>query len=166
MKILRVAINLFNHTKTTIMNKTLLITSAICMFTWVSCSNDEVTPVSIPDEIQTTVETGIWVITYFNDSGDDETSYFNGYSFEFASQGILTASNGVNTYTGSWSVSDSNSSDDSPGDIHFNILFNLSNNFEELNDDWHILSRSDSKIELIDISGGNGGTDYLTFERI
>ena len=39
------------------------------------------------------------------------------------------------------------------------------NDFEDLNDDWDIISQSSSKIELIDISGGNGGTDYLTFEK-
>jgi hypothetical protein len=39
------------------------------------------------------------------------------------------------------------------------------NDFEDLNDDWDIISRSSTKIELIDISGGNGGTDYLTFEK-
>ena len=41
----------------------------------------------------------------------------------------------------------------------------LTNNFEELNDDWDVVSQSATKIELIDVSGGNGGTDYLTFER-
>lgn len=50
-------------------------------------------------------------------------------------------------------------------DIDFNIYFNLSNEFEDLNDDWDLISRSDSKIELFDVSGGNGGTDYLTFEK-
>jgi hypothetical protein len=34
-----------------------------------------------------------------------------------------------------------------------------------LNDDWDILELNNSVIKLIDISGGNGGTDYLTFER-
>jgi hypothetical protein len=37
---------------------------------------------------------------------------------------------------------------------------------DDLSDDWDILSYSATKIELIDVSGGNGGTDYLTFEKI
>ena len=37
--------------------------------------------------------------------------------------------------------------------------------FEDLNDDWDFISQSSTKIELIDVSGGNGGTDYLTFEK-
>jgi len=42
------------------------------------------------------------------------------------------------------------------------INFNLTNDFEDLNDDWHFVSQSSTKIELIDISGG---TDNLTFEK-
>jgi hypothetical protein len=41
----------------------------------------------------------------------------------------------------------------------------LTNDFEDLNDDWDIISHSPTKIELKDVSGGNGGTDYLTFEN-
>ena len=38
--------------------------------------------------------------------------------------------------------------------------------FEELSDDWDITSSSNTKIDLIDVSGGNGGTDTLIFEKI
>ena len=57
--------------------------------------------------------------------------------------------------------------DDSPSnDLDFNILFTSPTNFsDELSDDWDILSRTDTKVELVDVSGGNGGTDYLTFEK-
>jgi len=78
---------------------------------------------------------------------------------------LKQASNGTNNYTGTWSITDSNSSDDSQDDLDFNINFNLTNDFEDLNDDWDFVSQSETKIELIDISGGNGGTDYLTLEK-
>jgi hypothetical protein len=78
----------------------------------------------------------------------------------------LTATNGTNTFTGFWSVTSNNSNDDSPNnDLDFNILFASPANFEDLSDDWDIVSRTTTKIELIDVSGGNGGTDYLTFEK-
>lgn len=120
-------------------------------------------------QIENTAESGTWRITNFNDSGQDETSDFNGYNFSFNSDGTLVATNGSNTVNGTWSVTDdSNSNDDSSSndDIDFNIFFPVpdSNNFEDLNDDWDIISTSSTKIELIDISGGNGGTDMLTFE--
>lgn len=120
-------------------------------------------------QIEDTAESGTWRITNFNDSGQNETSDFTGYSFEFNSNGTLVASNGSNTVNGSWSVTDSSSSSSSSDDddIDFNIFFQVPNDsdFEDLNDDWDVVSISSNKIELIDISGGNGGTDLLTFEK-
>lgn len=121
-------------------------------------------------QIENTMESGTWRITNFNDSGQNETSDFNGYDFTFNSDGSLVATNGSNTLTGTWSVTDdSNSSDDSSSDddIDFNIFFPVSddNDFEDLNDDWDVVSTTSTRIELIDISGGNGGTDMLTFEK-
>lgn len=134
-------------------------------------SDDDNNPADNSAEIQqiiNQVETGNWVITYFFDTDSDETSNYTGYEFTFGSNGMLTASNGTNTYTGTWSVTDdSNSSDDSSSDddIDFNISFVSPSDFEELSDDWDIISHTSTKIELIDVSGGNGGTDYLTFEK-
>ena len=77
----------------------------------------------------------------------------------------MTATNGSNTVTGSWSVTNSSSNDDSSNDLDFNISFASPADFAELTDDWDIITYSSTQIELIDVSGGNGGTDYLTFER-
>ncbi|MEZ4979245.1 MAG: hypothetical protein R2772_08095 [Chitinophagales bacterium] len=136
------------------------------LFILASCSKEDDNP---SDNIQNTVisnvQDGTWRITSFIDSGSDETSNFTSYNFSFNSSGVLTASNGSTSYTGTWSISDSNSNDDSQDDLDFNIQFNLTNDFEDLNDDWDFISQSANKIELIDVSGGNGGTDYLTFEK-
>ena len=91
-------------------------------------------------EIVTIAQSGTWRITNFNDSGQNETSDFNGYDFSFNADGSLVATNGSNSLTGTWSVTDdSNSSDDSSSDddIDFNIFFPVpeSNDFEDLNDD-------------------------------
>lgn len=119
----------------------------------------------IQEEIQSNVESGTWRITSFIDSGTDETNHFTGYNFTFNNSGVLNANNATNNYDGTWSITDSNSNDDSQDDLDFNINFNLTNDFEELNDDWDFISHTSTKIELIDISGGNGGIDYLTFEK-
>lgn len=142
------------------MRKLLLVGSLMLLM--VSCKKDDVKQ---KENIEAEVSNGTWKISYFSDSGTDETAKFTGYNFEFKSDGTLTASNGSNTYNGTWSVTDSNSNDDSPDDLDFNIYFNLTNDFEDLNDDWDITSHSDSKLELIDVSGGNGGTDLLTFTK-
>lgn len=132
------------------------------------CSNDDSSnSTTDPTPVINTVTSGTWRITFFEDSGVDETYHFTGYNFTFGSANVLTATNGTNTYTGSWSVTNDDSNDDSPSnDLDFNILFASPVNFnDELTDDWDILSRTDTKIELVDVSGGNGGTDYLTFEK-
>ena len=121
-------------------------------------------------QIEATAESGSWRITNFNDSGQDETSDFNGYDFTFNSDGSLVASNGSNTVTGTWSVTDdSNSSDDSSSDddIDFNIFFPVpeTSDFEDLNDDWDVVSTTPTRIRLMDVSGGDGSTDMLTFEK-
>lgn len=119
------------------------------------------------NEVETNVQSGTWRITKFIDSGSDETNHFTGYTFTFNSSGVLNSTNGTNSYNGTWSITESNSDDDSKDDLDldFNINFNLTNDFEDLNDDWDFVSESSTKIELIDVSGGNGGTDYLTFEK-
>lgn len=117
-------------------------------------------------QIENDVQSGTWRITSYVDSGQDETNDFNGYTFTFGSDGTLTAENGTNTMTGTWSVTDDSSSSSS-SDIDFNIFFPVpdTNDFEDLNDDWDIVSSMSTKLELIDVSGGNGGTDTLTFEK-
>lgn len=122
-------------------------------------------------QIEVQATSGTWRITNFVDSGVEETSDFAGYDFSFNGDGSLVATSATNTLTGTWSVTDdsNSSSDDSndDDDIDFNIFFPVpdSNDFNDLNDDWDVVSTSSTQIVLIDISGGNGGTDMLTFER-
>jgi len=132
-----------------------------------SCNEDDPgLELQTVQQVESSMKSGNWRITKFIDSEKDETHHFNGYTFIFDNNGIVTSTNGVNTFEGTWSITDSNSSDDSPDDMDFNIHFNLTNDFEDLNDDWDFISSSGTKIELIDVSGGNGDTDYLTFEGI
>lgn len=129
----------------------------------VACNNnDDATP-SNQSKIENIAKSGTWKITYFYDTDKEETANFNGYNFTFGS--TLTATNGVNTHTGTWSITDSNSNDDSMDDLHFNIAFTAPPDFEDLSDDWDIIEVTETKIKLIDVSGGGGGTDYLTFEK-
>jgi len=154
------------------LKQSLILILAISLMSMQCSSDDENSPNDNTTEIQDVISiasSGNWVVTYFFDTDSEETSNYSGYEFTFAASGVLTASNETNTYTGTWSVTDDNdSSDDSSSaddDIDFNILIVSPPDFEELSDDWDIISYSATKIELIDISGGNGGTDYLTFEK-
>lgn len=147
-----------------------IVTLVLLVF---SCSSDDDSGSDNSSEIIAAIRnisaSGSWTITSFIDSGSNETNHFNGYSFTFGANGNLTATNGQTTVSGSWSVTSSNSGDDdyddSYNDIDFNIFFASPDAFEELSDDWHIITYSNTSIQLIDVSGGNGGTDYLTFTK-
>lgn len=142
-----------------------------------SCSttdNDDLNGSNSTADIQAITNmttSGSWRISSFVDSGIDETADFDGYTFSFMVGGSLEADNGNNNVAGTWSVTNDSGSgdsgnDDSSEDIDFNIFFENPATFNELSEDWHIVSGSDTKIELIHISGGNGGTDRLIFEKI
>lgn len=149
------------------MKKVILVFIALFSLSFLnSCqTEDETTFVNTVSAVNNIVTVGTWKITNYNDSGTDKTAVFNGYNFTFGNNSVLTANNGTNNYTGSWSVTDSNSNDDSPSDLHFNISFAAPANFADLSDDWDIQERSANVIKLIDVSGGNGGTDYLVFTK-
>lgn len=53
----------------------------------------------------------------------------------------------------------------STGQIDFNIFFASPDDFNELSEDWDIVSYSSTRIELIHVSGSDGGVDLLTFEK-
>ena len=122
-------------------------------------------------ELQATAQTGQWRITYFLDTDSEETADYEGYVFTFSGDGVVMAEKGEIAISGTWSVTDDSddSLDDSPDDsddVDFNLFFSAPPDFEELSDDWDILEYSDTLIKLTDVSGGNGGTDFLTFEKM
>jgi len=113
---------------------------------------------------------GTWIVSSYIDDGDDETSDYTTFRFNFLEDGVLHAtdllSSNSNPYVGTWSITDSNSNDDDNlDDLDFNINFTVSNQLDDLSDDWDIISYTDTEIKLIDVSGGNGGTDYLTLSK-
>ena len=158
--------------KSTFLNGLLVMTSLTLMSSM--CSSDEMDNPNNNSQqimlIENTAESGTWIISSYIDSGQDETNDFSGYNFTFGNDGSLMATNGTNTVSGTWSVTDSsNSNDDSNSieDIDFNISFSVPTTsvFYELIDDWEIVTYNNNTISLIDISGGNGGTDTLVFTK-
>jgi hypothetical protein len=142
-----------------------LLILAILFF---SCSSSDGTNSSTTNSVNTVatiIKSGTWKITYYFDTDKEETSNFSGYNFTFAKDGVLSATNGTVTQTGTWSITDSNSNDDNISDLDFNIFFSSPDTFAELTDDWEIIEKTATVIKLKDVSGGNGGIDYLTFTK-
>jgi hypothetical protein len=152
------------------MKRLILITVLFCLFMLnvaSMCSSDDNSPSSTdPTPVITIVSQGTWRITSYVDSGTNETNHFTGYNFTFGDSSLLTATNGTNTYTGTWSVVTDTTNDDNPSsDLDFNIAFASPVDFADLTDDWDIVSYTATTISLIDVSGGNGGTDTLVFTK-
>lgn len=143
--------------------KSIFFYIGLAVITFASCSKDDNAKTST--QISTNIQSGTWRISRYIDSQVDETIKFSGYDFVFQSNGIVTATRGTVVYSGSWGITDSNSDDDSQDDLDFYLYFDLPSDFEDLNDDWDFVTQSANKIELKDISGGSGETDYLTFEK-
>lgn len=139
--------------------KKIAIHSLVFSVLFFSCKKDDSNPTISTSNVTSTVSTGNWRITYYWDTDHDETNNFNGYSFVFNTNGTVTATKAANTITGSWTTSN----DDSK--IKLVLSFSSPADFIEISDDWHTIERTDRKIKLQDVSGGNGGTDYLTFEK-
>lgn len=135
---------------------------SLLLFVNISCSDDDdaSNQVSNPSEITTTVTDGTWIVTLFKEDDIIQTSNFSDYSFTFAVNGELSATNGVITQSGDWSTyTDS-------GYTKLDIMFTaLDGPFEEISEDWRVISRTETKIELKHVSGGDGSIDYLTFEK-
>ena len=133
------------------------------------CSKDDATPVVVsvdPTPVINTVNNGTWHVTLYQESGVDKLANFTGYNFTFSPSGVLTATNDANTYNGTWSVTSDNSGDDSPSsDLDFNIAFSNPSSFASLTEDWNILEYTATKVKLVHVSGGNGGADYINFEK-
>jgi hypothetical protein len=153
------------------MKKLILIPGLFCLFILnvaSMCSSDDSSSSTDPTPVINTATQGTWRITNYVDSGTNETNHFTGYIFTFATGdvNVLTTTNGTNTYTGTWSVVVDNSNDDNPSsDLDFNISFASPPDFADLTGDWDVVSYTATTISLIDVSGGNGGTDTLVFTK-
>jgi hypothetical protein len=134
----------------------------LLLFVGVSCSDEDDTSsqVSSPSQITTTVTDGVWIVTLFKEDNIVQTNNYSGYSFTFATDGSLSATNGSVTQSGEWSTyTDS-------GYTKLELMFDATDGpFEEISEDWRVLSRTATKIELKHVSGGDGSIDYLTFEK-
>jgi len=117
------------------------------------------------NEAKTIALAGQWTISYFWDTDKDETASFSGFIFEFSSDGSITATKGTTIVSGQWSVTDEDNDDDVDENVDVNLAFSTPASFVSLTEDWHIISISEGKIEMTHVSGGGGGTDFLTFTK-
>ncbi len=158
--------------------KNYLILAAITLFysVFTSCTADKAQP-KVTSELSDIITSGTWKVTHYSDHGDIETSHFYDYTFTFTTDGRIVANDGQSPINGFWIVTTNNDSplytapatgDDSPNDpLDFNIAFSSPLDFNDIQDDWDVVSKSENVIVLIDENLIDPTrTDYLTFEKI
>ena len=114
-----------------------------------SCSKSNDDNVNPNNSTKVEQVSGDWTVTFFTDSGKDETSDFSGYAFVFGTDGILTATGNSSTFTGTWWIG-SKSSDDDNSSNRLNIVITGNKAMDHLTDDWVIISLSNTSIQLRD----------------
>lgn len=107
-------------------------------------------------DLTTVLTNGSWRITYFFDEVE-ETSQYNSYIFTFISNGNSVAT-GNQTINGTWNTYMDN------GTKKLNLSYD-GLTLDEVEEDWNVIEFTSSIIRLKHVSGGNGGTDYLTFTK-
>lgn len=127
----------------------------------VSCSKNEVA-VNSNTTTSNTIVQGNWKVTYVTDNNTDHTADFNGFTLKFVAGGTASISNSLLSVSGNWN----SYNDDSQNKLSLAFNTTILSFIGYLNEDWHILERTTVKIRMEHISGGGGGTDYLTIEKL
>ncbi len=144
------------------MKKTFLALAVIALGFAACNKNDDGNSTSVSTTaVSSTVTSGTWRVTLFNDNGIDETSNFSGFNFTFASSGTVAAANSLLAVSGTWSTSVS----DSKVKLILNFPAPSVSAFLDLNEDWHVTARTNTRVTMQHVSGGGGGTDFLTIEK-
>lgn len=122
-----------------------------------------VAPIDNQTNVTIIVTDGTLKIDLYCDSACDETIDFKVINFSFEENNRLTASDGINTYQGNWSVTDNNGYIETLTHLQFDITFKSPLNFVETIERWEIIDKSSNTTKLNDVIYGNGQKDFLTF---
>lgn len=110
-------------------------------------------------DIEVILSDGLWFVASYTEDANDQTSNYAGYELDFNTDGTVSASNGSNTNNGNWAVLS--------GGNQMALNFGMDLPFEEFNDDdWNVISVSSTEVVIQDVSGGGGGTDTLTLQKL
>ena len=142
--------------------KRLFIVLAITIFA--ACNSDDDSGNVNTNEfenIKTTLPQGEWEVSKLIDGQSDHTSDFESFVFTFKEDGTVRAQNDLFTENGTWAYDNSSSSNE-----ELILQFSEQTPFDQINDDWDIVSVTNSTIELSDVSGGNGDIELLTFTKL
>jgi len=112
-----------------------------------------------PPAISDVIVEGLWIVANYDDSGEDETADYNDIKLNFLTNGTVEATKGDDMIEGSWSITMHEGMEKLVLDFGEHVPL------DEFNDDWDIVDVKEMRIELKDVSGGDGSIDKLVLER-
>jgi hypothetical protein len=108
--------------------------------------------------LEAAIEKGAWRVAYFYD-GQDQTEVFSEAKFQFLNNGgIIARWNNKKAINGIWTAIDARN-----GKLRFNLLFDKQRPFQDLDEEWVVVERTESRIILEDAGEAD---DRLTFEKV
>ncbi len=110
------------------------------------------------DDVEATLLDGAWIVALYMDDVDNDTANYAGFELNFAADGSVVATNGSDTVNGTWDVIS--------GGTKVVLDFGAVIPFDEFNDDWDVFMVEPTRVELRDVSGGDGTLDILVFEKL
>lgn len=143
-----------------IMKKILLLFTIIA---FASCSSDDDSGDANTtdfEQIETILPQGDWEVSKFMDDETDSTNDFESFVFTFDEDGTVVAQNDLFTENGTWAYDNSSSTEE-----ELVLQFSQTTPFNRINDDWEILSVSNSKVELSNINSEDN-LQLLTFTKL
>ena len=108
--------------------------------------------------VKSFVTNGSWVVASYVNDGVDETTDFSGFEFQFNAEGRAVAEGNGQMVEGSWVVY----LDDDVIDFEINLGEN--DPLDNLNEDWEVVSATETRIELKQ-TDNNVITETVVFEK-
>jgi hypothetical protein len=96
---------------------------------------------------------GVWKVAHYIDSGKDETSDFNGYTFDFQTSGKFVAKFSTRTTEGTWNENSSSKKLD--------IKISGDQKLDDISDDWLIMEKTSTSIKLKDDNASSNEEIHL-----
>jgi len=141
------------------MKKLILMSGlAISIFAMSSCSKDALSDITVTEA--ETLAGGSWKVVYYNDNSDGVSNDFNGYTFEFNTDGTLSATTGGTTLNGTWFV---DYSDDDPAyNKEMKIAITGNKQMDDLDGSWLIAELTDAVMKFKD----DTPSEEIHFEKL
>jgi hypothetical protein len=111
------------------------------------------------NELIQILKEGTWQVTNFTDDGENYTSEYNGFVFDFKENFTVTATKNEDVVNGSWAII----YDD--GKLKLELDFGETTPFDELNNDWLVVEIENLRVEVNDLDDGGNEEGNLVFER-